>query len=151
MAHPAQLHGEPDVALGGLSVWVLGWEFPDSDDFWDGNWLRAIAQVEAPGARVTVEGAWLRNTEVMIFLEGLVALNTGLKGLAELACLEPNVQVSVECTTLGQVAVAVEITPNQLTQEHKFAFSTDQTFLAPAISGCRRLLQRFPIRGEVPS
>jgi hypothetical protein len=100
---------------------------------------------------VTVEGPWLRNTEVTGLLEGLVSLHTELKGSAKLGCLEPNLHVTVECNTLGHVTVAVEITPDHLTQEHKFEFTTDQTFLAPAISGCRHLLERFPIRGDVPA
>jgi hypothetical protein len=134
-----------------LSIWVLGREFPDKEDYWDGNWLRAVARAEAPGAQVTVEGPWLRNTEVAKLLERLVALHSTLTGSAELGRLEPQLHVTVECNKLGHVTIAVEITPDHLSQAHRFQFSTDQTFLAPAISGCRRLLQRFPGRDDSPA
>ena len=40
--------GEPDIKLAGLQIWVHGRQFPDSDDYWDGNWL----YVTRPGGRL---------------------------------------------------------------------------------------------------
>jgi hypothetical protein len=30
---------EPDLKLDGFSLWVFGRQFPDANDYWDGNWL----------------------------------------------------------------------------------------------------------------
>jgi len=27
---------EPDLKLGGFSLWAFGRQFPDADDYWDG-------------------------------------------------------------------------------------------------------------------
>src|SRR5262245_58281939 len=47
---------EPDLKLGGFSLWVFGRQFPDANDYWDGNWLNVRARVEAPGALVEAPG-----------------------------------------------------------------------------------------------
>jgi hypothetical protein len=35
--------GAPNLELEGLQIWVHGRQFPDSNDYWDGNWLRVTA------------------------------------------------------------------------------------------------------------
>jgi hypothetical protein len=114
MRHPQELYGDPDLKLEGLSIWALAREFPNSEDFWDGNWITVHAHVEAPGARVAVRGPWLRSDEVERFLDRLEALNQELKGVAELACIEPTLNVKVTCGSLGHIQIAVEITPDHL-------------------------------------
>jgi hypothetical protein len=43
---------EPDLQIAGLSLWVFGYQFPNTNDFWDGNWLNVRTQVEGNGAVV---------------------------------------------------------------------------------------------------
>jgi hypothetical protein len=40
--------GEPDLRVAGLRVWIHGRQFPDSQDYWDGNWLNATAYCVYP-------------------------------------------------------------------------------------------------------
>jgi hypothetical protein len=150
MPHPAQLYGEPDLKIAGLSVWAISREFPQSDDYLDGNWLNIHARVEAPGARVDVSGPWLRIDEIMSFRRELAVVNRDLKGTAELACIEPILSVKLTCGSLGHVEVTVEISPEHLTQSHRFVFALDQTYLGPVISACNRLVGKFPLKGDVP-
>jgi hypothetical protein len=149
MRHPQDQYGDPDLKLEGLSVWALGRELPNSEDYWDGNWLVIYAHVEAPGARIDVHGPWLRTDEIERFLEQLEALNRDLKGNAELACMEPTLNVKVACYSLGHIAVTVEITPDYETQTHRVEFYSDQTFLASYIKGCRAILAKFPVKRPV--
>jgi hypothetical protein len=150
MSDPRRLYGEPHLKLAGLAIWALGWQFPNSEDYWDGNWLNVYARVEAFGARIDTWGSWLRTNEIHGLRDGLVELNRDLKGTAELACIEPTLNVKLSCDSLGRVEVVVRITPDHLTQAHHFDFSIDQTFLGPVISECNRMLERFPVRGLSP-
>ncbi len=47
---------KPDLKLGGFSLWVLGRQFPDATDYWDGSWFNVRARIEAPGAVVQAQG-----------------------------------------------------------------------------------------------
>lgn len=139
---------EPDLKLAGLSLWATAREFEGSDDFWDGNWLSVRARVEASGAYVETIGPWVRNDELARFSDQLAIVVRDLKGTAELDCIEPMLSAKVEIGARGEVTVTVEITPNHLTQRHWFEFAIDQSYLTETLSGCRRLLKRFPVRGE---
>jgi hypothetical protein len=144
MHHPQELYGDPDLKLEGLSIWALARQFPNSEDYWDGNWITIHARVEAPGARVDLQGPCLRSDEVEGLLDGLETLNRDLKGVAQLACMEPMLNVKVTCGSLGHIQV--EITPDHLTQIHRFEFSSDQTYLASAMRGCRNILAKYPVK-----
>jgi hypothetical protein len=58
---------ELDLKLGGFSLWVLGRQFPNAEDYWDGNWLSLRALVEAPGAMVRAEGPLVLAQELARF------------------------------------------------------------------------------------
>jgi hypothetical protein len=62
---------EPDLKLGGFSLWVLGHQFPDATDYWDGNWLNVRALVEARGAVVEAQGALVSAPELASFAKQL--------------------------------------------------------------------------------
>jgi hypothetical protein len=51
MPMPSQ---EPDLQLAGLSIWGVRRAYPQSEDYWDGNWLNIQARVEAPGSHVEI-------------------------------------------------------------------------------------------------
>ena len=137
---------DPDVKLAGLSLWALSREFPESDDYWDGNWIHILARVEASGAQVEVQGPYVRSDELAAFQDQLVTMHRDLKGIAELRCLEPSLKAKVTCSSLGHMEVAIDITPDHLSQSHHFVFGIDQTYLAAALAGCRRVLERFPVK-----
>jgi hypothetical protein len=61
--------------------------------------------------------------------------------------MEPEIAVTLNAKTLGAVEMEVQITPDHLTQEHRFTFAIDQSYLEPLSSQCARLLSAFPIRG----
>jgi hypothetical protein len=43
----------PDFCIGGLEVSIYGRQFPESDDYWDGNWLNVIACCTANSSTVS--------------------------------------------------------------------------------------------------
>jgi hypothetical protein len=142
------VQGEPDLKLAGLSLWALRRQFFGANDYWDGNWLNIRAYVEAQGACVEIDGPWLRTDEVSMFAEQLAALYRDVKGTAELACMEPALRAKIVCGTLGHLTVTIDITPDHMTQSHRFVFSIDQTYIPHALSACKRLLERYPVIGS---
>lgn len=140
---------QPDLRLAGLSLWAWNYEFPDSEDYWDGNWLNIDARVEANAAAVKINGVCLRTNEVAAFARQLEELYERVEGTAELSCMEPNLSIKATCDKLGQVEVIVDITPDHMTQKHQFIFSIDQTYLPEVLKGCRQILERFPVKGAV--
>jgi hypothetical protein len=84
---------------------------------------------------------------VVVHAQAGETLRTSLEGEARLECMEPELAVTLKGASLDAVEMQVEITPDHLTQEHKFTFSIDQRYLDPLSSQCARLLQAFPIRG----
>ena len=138
--------GEPDLKLGGFSLWVFGHQFPDATDYWDGNWLNVRARAEAPGAVVEAQGAFVRAPELATFAKELETLHVTLAGEAGLRCMEPKLGIVIQCGPLGHVAVEITIAPDHMTQLHKFKFHLDQTYLDPSLDQCKSILSRWPVR-----
>lgn len=139
--------GKPHVELAGLKLWVHSYQYRNTDDYDDANWLNATAICSEKGATVLVEGAFVRTTEIFAWQRAVEELAVNLVGEARLECLEPEVAVTLKGEPLGSVEMQVQITPDQLTQEHRFTFAIDQSYLTPLASQCASLLKDFPIRG----
>jgi hypothetical protein len=56
--------GEPALKVAGFQLWIHGRQFPDSTDYYDGNWLRVTAHCGSSGASVWVQGAMLMVTDI---------------------------------------------------------------------------------------
>jgi hypothetical protein len=143
--------GEPDLQVGGLSLWVHGRAYEESVDYWDGNWLRVTAICRYPGAWTSTEGTILHLSEVSGLLEGCQSVFDTLEGNAVLDCMEPNLKIELESTGSGHLAVRIAITPDHMTQSHSYTDELDQTFLPPIIASCRSILAKYPFRGLDPS
>jgi hypothetical protein len=140
-------HGPPDFKIAGFCVWVFGREFEAAQDYWDGNWLRVLAHCGAQGAVVRASGAILHLSELLEWRDELANLHSSLTGSAQLACTEPNLDASIDLRD-GRGTLAVNITPDHMTQQHRFQFDLDQSYLPGLISALERLLQNYPIRGQ---
>jgi hypothetical protein len=44
--------GEATIEVSGLQIWVCGRQFPNKDDFWDGNWLKVSVHCSAQDSSV---------------------------------------------------------------------------------------------------
>lgn len=140
--------GEPDLKVAGLQLWVHGRECPESEHYYDGNWLHVTAHCGALGASVWAEGAILMVTDIADFGNQCTEmLSRGAKSAA-LDPLEPELRVSLETVdSLGHICVQVEITPDHLAQAHRFEFEVDQGYLPRIVRQCSAIVQQFPIRG----
>ena len=141
--------GEPDLKLDAFQLWVHGREFPEAEDYYDGNWLRVTAHCGAAGASVWTQGASLMVTDIARFGDGCAALLNGESESAILDPFEPELNLSLQTADrLGHVRAKVEITPDYLAQAHRFEFEVDQSYLPGIIRQCSAIVQEYPIRGQ---
>ncbi|HUI35778.1 MAG TPA: hypothetical protein VLX67_09650 [Stellaceae bacterium] len=138
--------GSPDISLAGLQIWVHGRQFPNAQDYWDGNWLNVTAHCGAEGADVWISGPRVHLSEVLRWRDEAVEMHRTLSGKAELSCMEPELAVELKMASLGHVAMIVRITPNLMAQQHSFEFTIDQSHLPGLLRGCGQVLQEYPIR-----
>jgi len=140
--------GAPDLKVAGFQLWVHGRERPDSNDSYDGNWLRVTAHCGASGASVWVQGAIMMVTDLASWAQECEALREGRIQQAEFAPPEPELRISIQpIDRLGHFTLRVEITPDHLRQSHSFDFEIDQTYLPTIERECRVILEAYPVRG----
>ncbi len=137
---------QPDFSCGLLKIWVLGRQYPNATDYWDGNWLRAIAHCAAKGASVTVSGSLLHLSQLAVLREQLTRMNELLTGTAELPILEAELKLYLVCDRTGHVKATCKITPDNLNQSHTFTYEIDQTHLGPCVRQCDHIFREYPIR-----
>jgi hypothetical protein len=143
-----EAYGLPTIRVGALRIWVHGYEFPESTDAWDGNWLRVTAHCAESGASVVVSGAVLDTVSFLNFYRELAAVYESLEGTATLQSLEPELRAEVRAVSpKGAMEVRVEITPDHLNQDHRFLFAVDQSYLPEVLRACKQLLAQYPVRG----
>ncbi len=145
---PEHVHRLPDLTLAPFRLWVLGREFPDSFDHWDGNWLTVMARCDLAGAKVTTCGPWIHLSELEAWRCELQEMDRTTSGTAYLNCIEANIKIVVAAKKPGQLSVIVDITPDNATQSHRFHLEMDQTFLHPVASELTEILRKYPQRGR---
>ncbi|QIG78693.1 WapI family immunity protein [Stakelama tenebrarum] len=137
-----------DLDFCGLMLWIDRRQFPDAVEAWDGNWLCFRARMEADGATVRCDGPFLMTTDIARFRDQLHAMNQTLEGEASLKPLEPALAVVLRMQGRGQIEGVVEITPDHMSQRHRFVVEADQSYLPPLIASCDAILARFPVVGS---
>jgi hypothetical protein len=141
---PNDTSDPPALVLGGLSLWVLEQAIPESVEWYDGRWLHVRAECTAPGATVAARGPLLTAEDIARLLAGMEAMHRWEASSAEMSPLEPNLVVSLTGNSRGGLRIDVRITPDSMTQEHRFFFDADLAYLAGPIVQCREILRRFP-------
>jgi hypothetical protein len=150
LAQNADSLGPPALKIVGFQLWINGRQFPDSQDYWDGNWLSVTAHCGANGASVWASGAIVMVSDIERWATQCDALYESGQGEAVLQPCEPNLLVSLRSSDrLGHILMCVEITPDHMTQEHRFDFEIDQSYLPSLMAQCRSIIAEYPIRGEV--
>jgi len=141
--------GVPDVTIGPLQIWVHGREFEHEHDYWDGNWLRVTAHCATAESKATVQGPIIHLTELSAFTKQLKELDSSEREQAQLLCIEPNLKVTLikKADTLGHIDLKIQMTADNLTEEHRFHVHIDSSYLPSMIEGCNAILKKFPIRG----
>ena len=137
----------PDFCIGGLEVWIYGRQFPESDDYWDGNWLNVVARCTANSSVVQAAGSILHLSELYALMIECKQIYDTLSGEAKLECIEPNIGLKLRMANGGYCELTVSITPDNLYQEHSFIFDLDQSYLPELFNSLERILYVYPIKG----
>ena len=140
--------GAPDIKLDVLQIWIHGRQFPNEEDYWDGNWLNVTAHCGSHGADVWTSGPIIHVPDIARWLDSLEWMNKSLSGEADLVSLEPELVVELKMDSPGKISMRVEITPDHITQEHNFQFEIDQSYLVELIESCCKVLAKYPIKGK---
>lgn len=143
-------YGTPDIKIAGLQVWVHGYQFDDEgDNNDDNNWLTVSAHCGASGASVWVTGSFLQVFDITGLASDSERLYQNEVKTVEMSPLEPYLAIEIKATDrLGHFELSVEITPDHLSQEHRFVFEIDQSYLPALVAQCKKLLQTFPDRSR---
>jgi hypothetical protein len=145
------MDNEPSIQFGPLKIWILQRQFPEMHDYWDGNWLSAIATCEGHGSRVKISGSFLHLGELEEWRKDLEAFSKTLKGSVELPTIEPELKVKIgeaKNDHYSHQNCEVEITGDHMTETHRFLFTTDQTYFPELLVQLSAILRQYPIRVE---
>src|SRR5262245_58530653 len=104
--------GPPSIDLAGLRIWIHSRQFPEADDYWDGNWLNVTACCGAKGAEVWASGPFIHLSELAGWMNACEKIYGSLVGEANLDCIEPELKVRLNAEELGRISMIVEITPD---------------------------------------
>jgi hypothetical protein len=144
-----QANDEPDIKLAGLSVWIDGYQFPESTEYWDANWV--VVRVRAGGQRAVVElcDPCIHLPELAAWLQACTIMEAGESDEAELPTMEPYLRVRIERTgNFGGLVANVKIIPDNVLQFHEFRYPIDASYIRPLMDSIRRVLARYPVRGS---
>jgi hypothetical protein len=144
------MEDEASIALGPLKIWISGRQFPNHQDYWDGNWLNATALCEGNGSRVQVNGSFIHLSELKKWKEDLQEFQKTLKGSVELPTMEPTLGVKIEGrkSATGHLNCKIAITGDYIAETHQFIFDIDQSYLLGLLSQLVSVLREYPIRDE---
>ena len=138
--------GAPSLQLSFLRIWVHRRQFPDSLDFWDGNWLYITANYSSGDSSVWISGPCIHLSELDTWYNETTRLYQSLIGEAALKCMEPELDVQLKAESLGHIVMTVQITPDHLNQFHRYRFELDQSYLPAFLAQLKTLLTEYPIR-----
>jgi hypothetical protein len=131
-----------------LLVGAAGRAHPDSNDYWDGNWLDSNIEINA-GAFRGAYGACLRGDEFQAFRDKLVPLYTALSGEAEFSSMENWLAIKIKGDGLGHFEAECKARDTFGSDSRlEFTLSFDQTQLPEIIKGIDSILEKFPVRGR---
>jgi len=149
--HPSpEQMGEPALQAAGFQLWIHGRQYPDSEDEYDGNWLRVTAHCGASGASVWAQGSILAVTDIHGFGEQCAAMRRGEANSATLDPIEPELKITLETADrLGHIDAQIEITPDHPAQLHSMGFEVDQSHLPRIVAQCSAIVREFPVRGHI--
>lgn len=138
---------KPDFSLDCLRLWILEREFPDSDDYWDGNWLQAIAHCKTQVASVEITGRFIHLSDLETLKGNLEKLSANLSGSFHAEFLEPYLSLEFTMNGLGQCEVIISLTPDNSTEEHRFICQLNQSYLPTSINELKQIVKTYPLKG----
>ncbi|TWT09292.1 hypothetical protein [Planomicrobium sp. CPCC 101079] len=130
-----------------IGIEVFTQSYPESIDYWDGNWLNAKIECEIPGflAKFSFQ---LRTDEIKDFADQLTAMDQSREGKAALYNLDGYIEIEGMIDGLGDIQwTAALCYPAGNGASLKFEFRSDQNSLNRLIKEIDEILAVFPVVG----
>jgi hypothetical protein len=145
---------QPEVIVGDangehVSIRVLGRLHPNSDDFWDGNWLATPIEVSVGKFRGTV-GASLRADELRRFRDAVERLHATLEGEAVLESMEEWLTLRLTAAGSGRLQVQGTVL-DRAGDGNRLTFKIDgldQSYLPGIVDSLDDVDTFFPVLGS---
>lgn len=133
---------------GLLSITIIGRERPESDSYWDGNWLLATIKVKTDKFSANVSGT-VRADELVNLSRDLQLLHDTLEGNLVFTTIEEWISFRIDIDKLGGIRLSGKISDNFLNDTYLiFSIITDQSFLSIPLSQLRQATNKFPVIGK---
>jgi hypothetical protein len=131
-----------------IEIDVFYRDYPNSSDYWDGNWVTSKINIKIPGYLVNFD-ANLRTDELRDFANEIKLMSKLLKGKATLKNLDNYLHIECEMDKLGKIIWTAETCyPAGYGAVLKFEFESDQSFLIGLIKELETILTAFPVIGK---
>ena len=134
---------EEDLNIENFRVRINGYQFPDSDEYWDANWINVTCVYEGPSSFVKTEGPLIHLSELDALLAGLKRLYSRLEGLVEIDFMEPELYMSFDMKKNGEIDFVLRITPDHHSQKHEYAIAIDQSYLPGVIRQLEKIVSKM--------
>jgi hypothetical protein len=131
-----------------LALRVLRRSWPESGDYWDGNWLGCAVDVRVGGFRGHVDGI-IRAEEFVAFRDGLCRLYEQLAGEAAFQTMEQWLSIRVVGDGRGHFDARCELLDDPgVGNRLAFALAFDQTSLPKMLRELDGIIDAFPVVGR---
>lgn len=132
-----------------LLIETLNYADPNSNDYWDGNWLNTYIELKVGGFNGNYK-AQIRNDEFQNFRNGLEYPYNKLDGRTNFECIEHYISIQVEGDGLGHFQAKCTANDNPGIYENTLEFSIefDQTEIPGLINMLDDILKQFPIKAS---
>lgn len=138
-------YGEPDINILGFLLWVHNYEFIETNDPEDSNWLICTYVYLSEKALAADSGPFVRTIEFAEWLDELN--NLDIKGQATLNCLEPNLNIELEIFERGNGRMTVEMIPEGTNNHLTFVSENlDFSYISILSSQIKSILKKYPIK-----
>lgn len=132
-----------------VEIDIISREYPNSTDYWDGNWVNSKVKVEIPGYYVDFNAS-LRTDDIRDFVYELKLMKTKLSGKAILKNLDGFIHFEGEMNKLGHIRWSGETCyPVGSGAVLNFEFVSDQSYLESLIKELEDISYMFPVIGKL--
>ncbi|MBM7569938.1 hypothetical protein [Aquibacillus albus] len=131
-----------------VEIDVKGREYPNSSDYWDGNWVVSNVKVEIPGYNVNFNAS-LRTDDIRDFVNDLKLMSRNLSGKAILKNLDSFIHFEGEMDKLGHIEWSGETCyPAGSGAVLTFEFVSNQSYLDALIKELEDITYVYPVIGK---
>jgi hypothetical protein len=136
-----------DIHIEDLTITVIGYERPESDEYYDSNWLLVEMRYERGDTKIVRRGSDIQAPELVSFLSQVEKMYEIVSGHAELSCIEPYISINLQMNkTNGHVSGLIELTPDHVKEKHIINIEIDQSYLTEIINDLRVAVNAFPVK-----